>query len=346
MEKHPIAFVGLRFGKVMLDGLTRNPDWPFRLAAVCDTDEEKREACAAAYGVPGHSGLEPILSDPDIPAVALITPPNGRAKLIRQCLEAGKHVMTTKPFEMDPAAAESVLGLAKEKGLAVQLNSPAPRTQPWVAQVREWRDWHRLGRPSLVTWQTQMPYHEEADGSWYDDAELCPLAPMLRLGVYAIDDMLEVLDDDDPRAVTAMGSRIRTGRPTSDVGCMQVRFASGCLASLSVTLCTEACRSAQTMSVHYERGAVYRHLPPDLGGVSGWRLKLVSGGLETPVTIEDKVAPKIGYDWEHFAAWVRGECPSNDLTPERLLRSVRILEAMKRAESSRREEAVVQTQKG
>lgn len=337
MKKIPIAFVGLRFGKVMLDGLTRDPDWPFRLTAVCDTDDEKREACAAAYGVPGYSELEPILADPHIPALALITPPHGRSALIRTCLEAGKHVMTTKPFELDPTAAESVLELAEAKGVALHLNSPMPRTQPWVAQVHAWRDDHRLGRPSLAIWQRHVSRNEDADGGWYDDPERCPLAPMFRLGVYAMNDLLEVLDDD-PVAVTVMGSRVRTGRPTPDVAGMQIRFASGCIASLCVTFCSEVGWAERSMSIHYERGSVYRDLMPDADFPAGWKLKLVRGGMDTPVTTDETVAPQSGYDWEFFAEWVRGGRPKGDLTRDRLLQCVRLAAAMKRAEASGREE--------
>jgi hypothetical protein len=40
----------------------------------------------------------------------------GRAGLIRRAIGAGKHVLTTKPFELDPWAAREVLAEAQRLG--------------------------------------------------------------------------------------------------------------------------------------------------------------------------------------------------------------------------------------
>jgi predicted dehydrogenase len=333
-EPIPLAVVGLRFGQHVIDGDLIQGRTPFRLVSICDTDVQRREACAAKYRVPACADIADILADPLVPAICLITPPGGRAELIRRCLRAGKHVMTTKPFEVDPAAALDVLIEAQERGLAVHLNSPGPMTPPWIRQVHQWVDRHQLGRLNLIEWHTHVPYREEADGGWYDDPRTCPVAPIFRLGIYALND-IHLLHDDEPESVTVLSSRFRTGRPTPDVATLSVRYRSGCLASLSCTLACESAGYPDTLALYYERGAIYRDLPPNLGRDDGHMLKVVAGGRGTLITIQEKVvAGGHGYDWERFAAWVRNGPQADDLEPERLVRSLRVIQAMSRSEAN------------
>jgi hypothetical protein len=50
-----------------------------------------------------------LIADPNIPVIGLYTGPVGRAALIHRIIEAGKDVMTTKPFELDSEAALAVM---------------------------------------------------------------------------------------------------------------------------------------------------------------------------------------------------------------------------------------------
>src|SRR5690606_32877601 len=127
--------------------------------------------------------LEDVLADPAIAASGLCTPPQGRAELVRRCLEAGKDVMTTKPFDLDLDAAAAVLTEARERGRVVHLNSPSPEP-PDLVQIEAWIREYDLGRPVAARAEMLTSVREEADGTWYDDPQRCPLAPMFRLGIY------------------------------------------------------------------------------------------------------------------------------------------------------------------
>src|SRR5690606_1581322 len=94
--------------------------------------------------------------------------------------------MTTKPFEVDPDAAADVLAEAQRLGRFVHLNSPTPVMPVDLQQVLDWRDRFDLGRPVGCRLETYASYHEQADGSWLDDPERCPAAPIFRLGIYLI----------------------------------------------------------------------------------------------------------------------------------------------------------------
>ena len=107
MKRYRMAVVGLHFGKWLIDNeIIKGYAAPyFELAAVCDQNEVLAHACAREYHVKAYTRLEDALADRDIDLVTLITGPNHRAKLLDKIVDAGKAVMTTKPFETDAAEA-------------------------------------------------------------------------------------------------------------------------------------------------------------------------------------------------------------------------------------------------
>jgi predicted dehydrogenase len=146
-QKVRIAFVGLRFGNHLIERLLSSVDQQyFEIAAVCDIDRARADGVADKLGVPACYDLAQVLADPTIAAVGLFTPPNGRAALVRHAIQAGKHVMATKPFELDADSALAVLREAQSLGKVIHLNSPPPIPSPDLAQIQRWRDEYDLGR--------------------------------------------------------------------------------------------------------------------------------------------------------------------------------------------------------
>ncbi len=86
------------------------------VVACCANHLEHTKAKADKYGIRGCS-YEEILADPSIDMVVILTPPSSHENLIRQALEAGKHVYTEKTLTLSAGTAVSLLALAKEKHL-------------------------------------------------------------------------------------------------------------------------------------------------------------------------------------------------------------------------------------
>ena len=222
-----VGVVGLRFGLAYMETLMRTPRGKGLLdvKAVCDADPVKLAAGERALGGRGCTDLDMMLDDPEVEAVALFTGPVGRAALVRKIVRAGRHVMTTKPFELDPDAAAEALAEAARLGKVVHLNSPAASTPDDVRRIMTWQKKYDLGRPLAAHWQTWCRYREKADGSWYDDPRQCPVAPIFRLGIYALNDLLYFFTR--PSEVHVTHSRLFTGRPTPDHALLTVKFADG-----------------------------------------------------------------------------------------------------------------------
>ena len=192
MEKLKIGIVGLNFGReIIARELITGPAQPyFELAAVCDLVVGKADQAAKQYCVKAYYDIDSLLTDPNIPVIGLYAGPVGRATLVRRIIRAGKEVMTTKPFETDPDAALDVLIEARRLGRVVHLNSPSPLFTDDLQQIQDWRNEYNLGRPIACRADTWGSYREKPDGSWYDDPDQCPVAPIFRIGIYTINDIV------------------------------------------------------------------------------------------------------------------------------------------------------------
>ena len=89
------------------------------LAAVCDLNRSAAEEKAKTFGVEKVMTREEIAADPEIELVVNLTAPVAHYSVIKQMLEAGKHVYTEKMFTTDLAQARELTELADQKGLMI-----------------------------------------------------------------------------------------------------------------------------------------------------------------------------------------------------------------------------------
>ena len=345
MKKIPIAVVGLNFGRYIIDQLLQDPAQKrFRIAAVCDMDPAKAKAMARRLGCKAYTDLDALLGDGEIPAIGLFTGPSGRAELLRRIIRSGKDVMTTKPFELDPDPALDVLREAVRRKRIIHLNSPSPLLSPDLQQIARWREEFDLGRPVACRADAWVSYREKADGSWYDDRERCPLAPVFRIGIYLINDLIRFFGE--PEEVQVQHSRLFTRRPTPDNAQLGIRFKNGGLATIFSSFCIgdgQAWRNSLTLN--FEGGTVYRNVGP-LPLVPGTEhaavMELITRRKGKPVVRRKSQPAGLSglYQWEAFYQALRGKALSHPVRPEEIVAGIKIVSAMGRAEKSGKREKV------
>lgn len=111
-----IAFVGC--GKIS-DVYFKNIQEKFKtleIVACCANHLEHALEKGKQFGIQGCT-LEEILADPSIEMILILTPAPTHYKLIKQGLEASKHVYTEKPVSTNTAEAEELRQLARARGL-------------------------------------------------------------------------------------------------------------------------------------------------------------------------------------------------------------------------------------
>ena len=334
IRPYRIGIVGLNFGKHLIDHLLRaDPSRYFQIAAVCDLDRTKTLAMAERLGVKAYTDLDELLADPAILVVGLFTGPSGRAALLRRIFEAGKDVITTKPFETDPAEAEAILWEARDRQRVIHLNSPAPTPAPDLAQVARWREQYELGCPIAARADIWVSYREKEDHSWYDDPGKCPVAPIFRLGIYLINDLISLFGSAEE--VQVIQSRVFTRRPTPDNAQLGVAFANGALANIFASFCVDDAQPYRnSLTLNYERGTIYRNVGPLLSA----KAKLVQMTLVTkgksgrPTVLRKELDTGSGeYQWRAFhRALRRRELPTPGFIRE-LVVGLEVIAAMREA---------------
>ena len=333
MNRVKIGIVGLNFGKYIIEQLlTGTAKDYFELAAVCDIDTNKAMETAEKFAVKAYFDLDELLLNPDIPAIGLFTSPVGRAELIRKIIYSGKDVMTTKPFEVDPDKALEVLKEADRMGKAVHLNSPSPLLPPDLVQIRKWVKEYDLGRPIACRCDSWTSYRENMDGSWYDDPNKCPVAPIFRLGIYLINDLVRLFGKAEK--VQVMQSRIFTNRPTSDNAQLGIQFENGLIANIYGSFCiNDGQYYRNSMILNYENGTIYRDIGLiKLGEANGLKMSVIKHDLMDTHTI--KHGRSGDYQWDVFYRTINGERPDSMITPEEVVEGVKIIKAMNKAQKS------------
>jgi predicted dehydrogenase len=338
MARLRMGLVGLNFGRHIIDALTAGPAQELvELAHLCDQDSERVRAAVDRTGVRASLDLDDLLADSSLEAVGLFTGPGGRADLIRRIIRAGKHVMTTKPFERDADAALDVLLEARRLERVVHLNSPAPLLPPDLRQVRQWQETLDLGRPIACRRDVWAGYRERPDGSWQDDPERCPVAPIFRLGIYLINDMIRLLGPVE--SVQVMQSRIFTGRPTADTAQLSLQFASGAIGNVFASFCVDDGQPYRNaMVLNFERGTVYQNTGPCRSDapVRQAQMSVVTKGHGGVSRSEQALMDEVSgqYQWDVFCRAIRGERLEGEITPVEVVAGLRVIEAMARAARS------------
>jgi len=115
-DDDPVGFVvvGLGMGHIRSKEITQTPGT--RLVGVCDLVEERAKRTSEEYGVPYTTDVREWLSNDQVEVVFVITETGRHTEVALQALEAGKHVLITKPMEASLAACDQMIRLAEKKG--------------------------------------------------------------------------------------------------------------------------------------------------------------------------------------------------------------------------------------
>jgi predicted dehydrogenase len=88
------------------------------IVGVCDKEELMARQLYERFPVKRHfTDLADLLCEAKPDVVHITTPPESHFALARLCLESGSHVYVEKPFTINASEAQTLVGLANEKGL-------------------------------------------------------------------------------------------------------------------------------------------------------------------------------------------------------------------------------------
>lgn len=213
----------------------------FELVACADLDRAAAERLAAEHGL-AVATVDELIADPSVDLVLNLTPPSVHVAVIRQALEAGKHVYSEKPLATTTAEAGELVAEAERRGLRIGC---APDTFLGGAYqaARALVDAGAIGEPLSVSAAmlvgSQASWHPNPDifyadgagplldmGPYYLTAIVALLGPVRRVAGFASTRVLERAIEIGPRA----GERFTAGTPTHTAAVLEL--ASGATANL------------------------------------------------------------------------------------------------------------------
>jgi predicted dehydrogenase len=132
-----LGVLGLGEGRSIISAGLRSGLW--HVAQVCDLNEDLCRARCAEFGLPRYTtSLDALLADPSVDVVGIYTPDHLHAEHTIRALQAGKHVICTKPFLDRLDRAGEVLDAARASNRRVMVGQSSRYFAPYARQREHW----------------------------------------------------------------------------------------------------------------------------------------------------------------------------------------------------------------
>ena len=224
------------------------------LVAVCDTIEQRARDAGDENGVPWFTSYPKMLADVECDAVTICTPSGLHPSHGILAAKAGKHVICEKPMAITLAAADELVHACDDHGVhlfVVKQN----RLNPAVQLVKRALDKERFGRLYLanttVRWTRPQEYYDQAPwrGTWEFDGG----AFMNQASHYV--DLIQWLVGP-VESVIAKTATLARKIETEDTGIAVLKFRSGALGVIEVTMLTYPKNLEGSLTLLGEKGTV------------------------------------------------------------------------------------------
>jgi predicted dehydrogenase len=229
--KDPIRFgvigVGL-WGQVHAEIYSNHPYTT--LAAVCDRDSKRAKQVAERYGSERvYTDFRDLAADPDIDAVAVVTPDFAHRDPIVAAAEAGKHIITEKPLATTLEDAEAIAKAVRIAAITFMVdfhsrwNPPLAITKKNIADVKLGSivsAYFRLN--DTISVPTEMlSWAEKSSILWF-------------LGSHTVDSLRFLFEDEVERVYSVSRSSVLKGRgiDVPDLYQSVLEFRSGIVATI------------------------------------------------------------------------------------------------------------------
>lgn len=230
------------------------------LAGICDTNAAALEQAAKEFDVPTYQSLEPMLSKSDVDAVTICTPSGLHARQAIEIAAAGKHVITEKPMAtrwQDGLDMVRACDEANVQLFVVKQNRRNATLQLLKKAIEE----KRFGRIYMVNinvfWTRPQDYYSQSPwrGTWEFDG-----GALMNQASHYIDLLHWLIGPVE--SIQATTATLAREIETEDSAVMNVRWRSGALGSVSVSMLTYPKNYEGSITILGEKGTV------KIGGVA------------------------------------------------------------------------------
>ncbi len=194
------------------------------LVMVADLSGMRLKKLNKTYKVAVTNDYHDILNNPEIEAVSVCTPSSTHFEIVKECLEAGKHVLVEKPLCLDSVSAQKLIDIS-EKHNKILMVGHIFRFNPAVRKLKDEIGKDNFGRIFFL-YGSRMGLRTPRDD--------CGVIFDFALHDF---DVFCFLLNDFPIEVTAIGTPYLR-EPYEDVGIVTLRFPNNILAHIQVSWLT------------------------------------------------------------------------------------------------------------
>lgn len=248
-----VALVGCgRISRNHFEAMAKLPD--LQLVAVCDSEAERARAAGEAHGVPWFASYETMLAEVASDAVVIATPSGLHPQQGILAARAGRHVITEKPMAITLASADALVQACDDQGVRLFVVKQN-RLNPPIQLLKRAIDAGRFGRIFLanctVRWTRPQEYYDQAPwrGTWEFDGG----AFMNQASHYV--DLIQWLVGP-VESVVAKTATLARRIEAEDTGAAVLRFRSGALGVIEVTMLTYPRNLEGSITILGEKGTV------------------------------------------------------------------------------------------
>lgn len=248
-----VALVGCgRISKNHFDAISKVKE--LELVAVADTDVERAQTVGTERGVPAFGSLEAMLAAVPSDLVSVCTPSGLHPVHGVIAAAAGRHVLTEKPMAISLAAADELVQACDDAGVhlfVVKQNRLNPPIQLLKRAVEKERFGHIYMANVTVRWTRPQEYYDAEPwrGTWKLDGG----ALMNQASHYV--DLLQWLVGPVSSVVAKTATQARQIE-AEDSGAAILRFESGAIGVLEVSVLTYPRNLEGSIAIFGERGSV------------------------------------------------------------------------------------------
>lgn len=274
-----IALVGC--GGITEHHLTAYRDAGYQVSALCDVNRENAEKRRREFYPEAQvfTDYRKVLKLLNIEVVDVTTHPDIRPAIIEDCLKAGKHVLSQKPFVLDLDVGERLADLADKSGVLLAVNQNG-RWAPHFSYLREVAHSGLIGEIAGVHCGVHWD-HSWVQGTAFENVEQLILYDF---AIHWFDFLTAVMGDKTPERVYAS---------TASTGSQQIKPALLGQALIEY----EHSQATLVFDAHVPSGGWDRTL------ISGSRGLIRSAGINLAgqkieiITDEGIISPKIEGTW-------------------------------------------------
>lgn len=156
------------------------------LVIVAAAHKETAKVLADEMGCQATTNWEEVVTQDDINAVVVCTPPNLHLPMCTAALRKGKHVLCEKPLARNPEEAREIVDAARNNGVKLKCGFNL-RHHPGMKQAREWFDKGIIGELNFLRIRYGIGGRPGYDKEWRAEAEISGGGQLLDQGMHVLD---------------------------------------------------------------------------------------------------------------------------------------------------------------